>query len=420
MGILDTLKNLFNDSGKKTDTDDRTSYLEEIKNKGINQFLADLKYETDSAINNQFIATRKVIADSLERAETAIQLLESHDLSKVRLPDREKTIILIGKIEYTNHMLQLSKVVRESLSTITASEIGSLIQIIDSYAKKSTKSYMKVTYVVGKEVEKITQQFVSIRKTIDAFNKGNGSQLEKAQKIENITTTIQQEQQLSSDLKRIEQDMLKDEKALTALDTTIAELKKEIDNIRKGEEYTHLRTLNESRRDQTQDLEKYSLALTSLLDRRMLEKYNHAVHDRKTQKMVTAYLSNSLDAFMNDSDMRIMNVVEHLQRMISHGSIVLKDPEKSLQKISRAIQELPEIKDKLIHLRNSITDIDKQLSQIQDETQPVEEKVNRYVRDRENTVTQAGELVRKKEKIQEKLNLIGLSLRPEKIVSALL
>ena len=184
MGILDRIKSMFV-SGKDEEAKEDTP--EEVDLADVDSFLDKKNNEMEKLLDTKKDVFLKEILLSLEKLEEDTRKLDSVDLGKIRSDERLIRVTKQGREDYIVSLKSFMKNLRGLVSGDEKYEIGKITEKLDEFSKNSFNSYNKTTVLIGKEMEKIKDDVIRIRKSEDFFMKSNADVIEKKKKIEDLT-----------------------------------------------------------------------------------------------------------------------------------------------------------------------------------------------------------------------------------------
>lgn len=355
MGFLDKIKEIFQEDKKendkrKIDPEEITSLLEK-KNDEIEKTYQD---KVNTLYNKVLII--------LNQLEDDVKKLSEVNLSKRKAEDQYKNITEVGRRDYISIINELIEKLRQKKQG--EEEIKHIAFELNNFIKTSTKSDFKTTFLIGKEIDAIKDDIKKIRNSEEEFLKEN-SQLIKDKNYLSVLLRRNDERKKNIKLRtEIIDENIKVQKDLESHQIRIKEIEKKTNSIKESADYHKRQHLINEKQKKESELKEIEIKLNSLFDSRILEKYIYAEIDREKIKITKKYIENSVQALILDHDLKILEILKEIREKIKKGSIILKDPEKSIEKINVQKETLIKHKEEFLKIKSEIKELEEEINKI--------------------------------------------------------
>jgi len=287
-----------------------------------------------------------------------------------RIEDKIKNVVLGHKNNYIKEMNRFL----EKLNIPDDADIWSSIRFsqdlnssLDELSQRTAKNYQASQYLFFQPVEEVFKLVSSINALTKEFNKKiEDKKLHKVDEIKTKITVLTEKkkikEKLTEALKNQEERLQKNLEHKTKQE-------KEKERISQSSDFANFNSLKEkelSIKRQLDDNKNEVFKFFYNLER-ALRKYEKLAPD---QKLVKAYLEDTITAFSQDSALRVVGVLENMESCLKSGELALDDRQKEvvLEQISRA---------KNGHLRN----LSDKRKEVQTRLDEVKSKLKRYTFD---------------------------------------
>ncbi len=397
MSIIKRIKEFFREE-KPQETKKKELNILELEN-----WLKERDKEIEIQLKKETQNLHSQLSINLEKLETELKILESVNLQERKEHERIKQITELGKNEYINAVRKLI----ESLNQ--KSPPPYINNEINKFAISSQKSHFKATHLIGKEIENIMNTISSIRKLENDFLKVNEAIIKEQTTIENLINRIKERQTLLETRNTVIKEKENTEKYSNTIKEEIEKLEIKIKEIIKSPEAQKREKLIIEKEKKEEELKIQELNIKNIIDRRILEKYSH-LNRSKIEKNMQNYMENPIVTLLSDDNLIIKSILEECIKEIKMGSINIKDPDKTISKISAGKDSLPEHKKSIKTIRKEIQSIEAKISNIQLATSSIQnEKLQKEIKLEENK-GHFDILSKKEEKLQNKIKEINLQI----------
>jgi len=406
MGFLDKIKKIFQSEKKESKVEE--SLEEDIENLDIDTWLN----KKNNEIKNLFQQKKETLSTGLNELisnlEKNIEVLNNVDLDKKKLDDRTKQITGIGRREY---IIALNKFLGNlKKSNKDNYEIGFIKKELENFSKYSAKSFFKATLIIGKEIEKIKDDIIRIRRLEDDFEKDNDGLITRQNDIRNLIGKNVQKKNNEEEKLRIIEDVKKIEKINEKEREKLNDIEGQINKIKGSPQYKEREEFIGEKNKKENFLKENELKIKALLDRRLLEKYVHLNPQDVYAKIAQKYIENPVNALLSDDEIRIFNVLQDIKEKITRTEIDIKESDKALGKLKIEREIFLAQRTGLLILNEEIKKLDESINKYEinfDDLSNEKTKIESKISDSRN---QIGVLNKKREKIDKAISDLDLVL----------
>jgi hypothetical protein len=317
MGIFSFLKKTFSEEAEESGKI-RFGELESWINTKLEKAKASSKYDLDEL--------RTQIKDEKEKLIKNLESLEISELKNNNIPERMKHIMEGNRKIYSQKMKELIEQIQvpeDFDKSLAFTE--SFDRTMDTFSKSIVKShnimgefFVKEAGAISVNVKKIDELVKKMRNTIE------DSGFERLNELKNSMKEIQNEVEKKDKLK---ESIKSKETELAEREKKAKEKKEKIEDIESSREYKDFLESSEEKKVLEENLKALEADITHLFSEIEpgLKRYSNL---NKNDKLVQAYLENSLNALVNDKELKILGLSEKIKGYILEGSIELKDKRK--------------------------------------------------------------------------------------------
>lgn len=331
MGIFDFFKK------KKQEKE----ILEKISFKEIEKEINNKKQKIENYQKEPKNQIKESLSELLQGLEQGRIVLENLDLEEKKAPERAKLIVKENLIKFEDHLekliANLKSLNSESLETL----INKINLIFHEFEQKSSKSFEKSTFLIGKELGDIRDNIKKFYRIFNKIIKENEQTIEQGKRILIIEEKLRIFNEIDKNILNNEGGIREIEKTIKIGEEKIQNLKKETEEKKKSLEYIkRIRTI--------QEIEKLKISLAlklqelkNLIDFKALTKIYHSIESK--MRLIKEYKENFKETFEKHG-------CENLQELVD-----IKDINQDL--INEKIKEIKEIKQNIdnIQIEEDIT-----------------------------------------------------------------
>ncbi len=268
---------------------------------------------------------------------------------------------------------------------------------LEKFAKSTTRAYLILQEFFAHENRKISLDIRDLNNSVkgmDSIIKSiNRDKIDKIQdKISDLDKLINQKTELENLLKA--KDKNKEE-----ITGNKEDIEKEIDKLIKTREYKQLNELKISKEiilTKIREADEKLIHVFSVIER-PLKKLTRVVSEEHNLFVLESYIKNPINALMNDSDLKIINLLDELKNHLTTLTLELKDRkrEKVLEIINGLTREFftefikshKELDKRLENLKKELdenellskeNDFNSKIGLIKDNLKKIDDEINEY------------------------------------------
>ncbi len=288
---------------------------EEVKEVELEDWLKNKISRLD--FQEEINAFYQIVEEKKELLGEKIEILENSEFDeKQNVEEKIKNIVLGHKDNYVNATKQFL----ENISFPEERNISGAIEFsvdlnkaLDFLSQRTAKSYQAAQHLFFNPVEDVFNTLRSLNSNVLEFN----NKLEKKGvfKIEKLKEKINLLNELQGKRKKLQKEIgWKEEKLARCLEGKTKH-KKEISKLKQSEDYEEFKILQEKEeniKDKIKDNKDEIYVFFSNLER-VLRKYERICIE---PKKIKEYLDNSIKALLGDVDLKILNILESLEKSL--------------------------------------------------------------------------------------------------------
>lgn len=343
----------------------------------------------------------------LNNLEENIKSLDAVDLNKRKVEEKLKQITDSGRKDY---IVATQKLI-EKLKDKKKEQIRAfyIINELNNFIKSSGKSHFKATQLIGKEMENTTNNIIKIKELANNFMKENSNLIEDYNKIKALQIKNQNKKQNEEKNRNIEKEIKEIESNNIENEKNILNMGKKIQEIKESKEYQEKESLLNEKKEKEISLKIIESEIKSLIDRKILEKYIYIEQDKENKKFAQKYIEDPLASFLSDSKLKILNILEDTKTKIKNKEILIKEPNKAIEKASIE-------KDILLTLKKDILARNKEIKNLNEQINNISIDIDEFIKEKEKTESAILQNKAQREilaKKQDKIDKLILSLDSE-------
>lgn len=297
------------------------------------------------------------------------RLLQEKELSEEynkEVTPRVKTIVLGNK----QHYLQAVEIFAEKINppfNFQKKSITELkqvrqfnqnsIQKLNEFSHLSEKSYHAAKHLFYEEVDEIAKVLKTINELLLELEQ-KAQYLDSLENIEKSFAELKQELEKKEDLL---QKIKEKQELLEKIKSEQEESQKKNNNLLESPEYHNLLRLKDEEKELTLQIKQLEYKVYSFVSKlsKPLRKFQYGADD----KIIAAYLTDSVQAFEDDEELKIISILEALKESLELGRISFEEKlQKSYLEQIKFREELREFKAQRIELQKQKEKILSELS----------------------------------------------------------
>jgi len=249
-------------------------------------------------------------------------------LGKINVAERkaEEKIKIIVKENLDNYIIYLDKLIEKLKEMIADKDIvGKINSIFKDFSKKSSMSFEKATFLIGKELGDIRDSIKKFFSDLERMLKENEPLNKRIKAFDSIQSKIDE----ISNFKKIHTDnqntISNCDNKLNELSVRLEKKEKEFEEFRNSEEFTAEEKKKETLRSLELELEKEISSLRRLVDFKALANFFHSFP--KEMEVIKKYKENFKDSFLKNNG-------EDLIKMLDESKLKTSEIEIQMKKVS--------------------------------------------------------------------------------------
>ena len=357
--MLEFIKKIF-----KNDAEQETKQLTEINLQHMKDWLNEKSKPLTEEIKHQIEEILMKVNEEIERTRFNVEVLENSKLQNPNIPFKAKQYMegnrkiyiksinsFLGHMEINNkdyfYLLGFCKQFDELINDLNKGTIRSYTILQEFFANETSK--------IAQKLKNFDMLFSELKGALN--NKRMVAVNDIIEKIQALETKTKQKINVDVDFKNAEASLKLANEEKEAMMASIME-------FNKSKEHANFLNLNEQKKnienefyqDQDSILQSFSV-----LDR-PLRKYSHVAFEH--EEIVLDYLKNPIETLTTDKELRILEFLKNLERMLSENDIQVDDrkKERALEEIKKLNSDLIEqFKKKYFSFKSNIEEIGKKI-----------------------------------------------------------
>ncbi len=263
--------------------------------------IKDKEKEVVTLINNRILK----LAAELEEEKNA---LEKVDLKEKRVEEKIKTIVIgnIGAyVFYLNKLIDdLKGITKENLEKIT----GQIDSAFLNFKQKSSLSFEKATFLVGKEFDAVGRSINSFFRDLKTVLEENQELIETSKIISSVENKAREIGMTRKSQLDVANNIREIDNEIKILEKGSNEIKNQIERIKGSEEYSRKISQKKEIEKKREDLDREISHLREMINLKSLAKHFH--EDDKKRRIIEDYRENFKEFFAEDNGKRIIDLFE--------------------------------------------------------------------------------------------------------------
>lgn len=297
MGITDFIKNLFKQEEIK---------IVQIEFSNLNNFIQNKEQENKIKEQEFINSTNQLTIQLTEDLRPKIQILENIDLTEKKVEEKIRLIIKQNLDNYTNHLKKLITNLQNINTNNPQSLINQINSIFKNFQKNSNTSFQKSTFLIGKELENITDTLINFSKNFKNLQQENKELILTNQILNHVKSNLNNYRKIKETQDSINNNLINLKNQSTNLKSKVILLKKEIEEIKQNNEYKEESKKEQDINNKKQELKKTFQALKQLIDFKTLANIFHS--NEKEMNIIKKHKENFQQAFEKDNQI-ILNLL---------------------------------------------------------------------------------------------------------------
>ena len=402
MSWLDKIKSILARKEKKIEIEApaRVINFEDIP--GLLEEKTKKLKENNARIKDRIINRIKEFGTALNGV---ISALENLDLGKRKEDERLKLIVRENSNQYASLVLRLSSKLNgiakngdgredgkrgegEKNGEIGESGARGLLEKIalnlSEFYRTSALPFQKGTILIGKEMENIKTIIRGFSDEMTAIEKENESFFKENELVRAMNNHFLELKELGKQEEILNHLLEEQKRKIESMNKDYIAIEKEIEEIRKSENYKKDMEEREGKEKERKEIEKKFQELKTEIDFKELGKKYHSIE--KLHKIVKKYSNNFVWALMEDKELEF-------------GNLLMDENQK---------EQLRELKSKLIELAKEIsTKTEERIKSLLDTQKDIKNELKNMESNIENTGKRMRKLVDRKNNLKEEIKSLA-------------
>lgn len=296
----------------------------------------------------------------LKELENATNILNNINIQEKKENQRIKSIVESGKNDYVKALKKLIENLKQK------KDQDEFLKYINKeiifFLKLEKKAKIKVTQLIGKEVENINNIINNIKKLINSFLDKNEELLKKESQINNIKKQYNTLKELNLKQKEIENNKKEIENQNDKLTQKTNNINNEIKKIQESQEYTKAKELQEKIKINKNKLFKLEMNIKGFFDNKLFIKYIHNEPDNTKINFIKNYINEPINQLEKDKELEINDYLKEIKQ--KHTKNILNLKESELKKLNESMNLIPISREKIIKIKQEINNLNKEINNL--------------------------------------------------------
>ncbi len=280
---------------------------ERIKFSELQPWLKNKKTEIKEQEDNFLKTIQTRISQLIQELEEKTLALKKININEKKAEDKIKLIVkenLDNYIYYLNKLLGKLKEINEK-SEQTIEKINS---VFAEFEKKSSISFEKATFLIGKELGNTKESIRAFFKALEKILKDNKELIEKSKIISLVGEKMEKFSEVEKTKSNIEQVVGEYNEKILNLNNSIKLQKKEIEKIQSSEKFLAENKKKQILIEKKQEIDKDTERLREMLDFKALANFFHSFE--KEMSIIKAYKGNFKQTFQKTKGEDILSLLK--------------------------------------------------------------------------------------------------------------
>ena len=287
---------------KKKETEKVKS--EKVKAEELEIWLANKKNEIEKQEEKFFALIQERINQLIREVEEEIFALKNVKVEEIKAENKIKLIVRENLNNYTIH---LEKLIEKLEEIKEEKEIIEKINLVfEDFKKKSTMSYEKATFLIGKEIANVKNSIRNFFRDLERILKANKELIDNSKVFSSIKMKVEKVNELKKSKAETEKAIKECDNAINNLKEKISLKEKGIEEIKSSkkfiEEEKKKQELEKKRKESDIEISK----LRELVDFKTLAKFYHSFE--KEMNMIKDYKENFKEQFSKTNGEELLNL----------------------------------------------------------------------------------------------------------------
>ncbi len=279
---------------------------ERISIEELAPWLLSKKKQIEKQEENYLKLIRERIYQLTQELEQELAVLKRINIDERKAEEKIKLVVKENLRNYAGYVEKLA----ERLEEISREEgvIEKINSVFSDFKKRSSVSFEKATFLIGKEIENVKESIKNFFKDLEAVIEDNKEWIEESKIVcsaEKRVEKLNEAEKIKSGIKKSINDY---NARINSLKDKIRAKEGEIENIRKSKMFAEESAKKEEIEKKKEDLEREIYRLKEIIDFKSLANFFHIFE--KEMSIIRAYKENFKDSFQKDNGEAILSLLK--------------------------------------------------------------------------------------------------------------
>lgn len=356
---------------------------EKIKPEELESWVKKKKGEIEDKEGAFLKLAKNRVFQLVQELEEETRALETIKIGDKKVEEKAKIIV---KENLSNYVVYLKKLT-ENLKSLDAEKPGKVVEKINlffsDFEKKSSLSFQKATYLIGKELEDVKNSISSFFKEFKGILEENKELIEKSKIVNAAKEEADKYSKIGKIKEQVKENIMNIGKSISSLEDEAKILNKDIEKIKRSREYEEEEEKEGGIEKNKAEMKKEIYQLREMINLRLLADRFHS--DEKKMQVIRQYKENFSETFEKDNGAEILALLGEAK--INKEEISKKI--KSIIEKKNEIENIPVIivnKNKIQELEAEKRKMALEIENLNSEKSREEKKIERLEKTRQEII----------------------------------
>ena len=344
----------FWDFFRGKDREKEEGRFEKISIEELKSWISNKKKQIEEQRENFLKIIQERISLLIQEFEEEVSVLKNIDVKERKV---EEKIKLIVKENLLNYIAYLEKLISELKEIDKEGDITEKINsLFYNFKKRSSMSFEKATFLIGKELERVIGSINSFFKDLKNTFEENKDLTDQSKIISLIEAEMEKFYRFKKTGLEIEGNINEYSEKIGNLDNNIKIKEEEIEKIRKSEKFLEESKKKQEIETKKQEIEKDINKLREMLDFKALTNFYHIFEKEMT--IIKEYKENFKQAFQKTRGEDILSLLREAKLLSPEKLNKIQNITEKEREISRIVIEENGTKDLETEIRKMKSEVD--------------------------------------------------------------
>ena len=325
----------FWDFFRSKDREKEESRFEKISTEELGSWISNKKKQIEEQRENFLKIIQERISLLIQEFEEEVSVLKKIDVKERKVEEKLKLIVKENLLNYIAH---LEKLISELKAVDKGGDITEKIDsLFFNFKKRSSISFEKATFLIGKELERVIDSIVTFFKDLKNTFKENKDLIEQSKIISLIETEMEKFYRFKKIRLEIEENINEYSEKIGNLNKNIKIKNEEIEKIKKSEKFLEESKKKQEIETKKQEIEKDINKLREMLDFKALANFYHIFE--KEMNIIKEYKENFKQAFQKTRGEDILSLLREAKLLSPDRLNKIQDITEKEREINRIVIE---------------------------------------------------------------------------------